>query len=224
MKRASMVAGIVAAAVLLAACSSSSDTASSTTAAATSAVSSSPISSTAASSSAASSTAAASSLSATSTSAPSSSAITIGGDTTELDAQTATWFDTFCTGMGPLGELQSGASSISSVQQLSEQMTSIGTALTDTGAKLAVLPPPTFEGGDQVAQQLQANMQQGGPVFTEYGQKALQLDPNDQAAGNQFLADFQTATAGLGIANFEPTPEVRQAVRAVPACQTLFGS
>jgi hypothetical protein len=219
MKRASMVAGIVAAAVLLAACSSSSDTASSTTAAATSAVSSSPISSTAASSSAASSTAAASSLSATST-----SAITIGGDTTELDAQTATWFDTFCTGMGPLGELQSGASSISSVQQLSEQMTSIGTALTDTGAKLAVLPPPTFEGGDQVAQQLQANMQQGGPVFTEYGQKALQLDPNDQAAGNQFLADFQTATAGLGIANFEPTPEVRQAVRAVPACQTLFGS
>jgi hypothetical protein len=219
MKRASIVAGIVAAAVLLAACSSSSDTASSTTAAATSAVSSSPISSTAASSSAASSTAAASSLSATST-----SAITIGGDTTELDAQTATWFDTFCTGMGPLGELQSGASSISSVQQLSEQMTSIGTALTDTGAKLAVLPPPTFEGGDQVAQQLQANMQQGGPVFTEYGQKALQLDPNDQAAGNQFLADFQTATAGLGIANFEPTPEVRQAVRAVPACQTLFGS
>ena len=214
MKRASIVAGIVAAAVLLAACSSSSDTASSTTAAATSAVSSSPISSPAASSS----------LSATSTSAPSSSAITIGGDTTELDAQTATWFDTFCTGMGPLGELQSGASSISSVQQLSEQMTSIGTALTDTGAKLAALPPPTFEGGDQVAQQLQANMQQGGPVFTEYGQKALQLDPNDQAAGNQFLADFQTATAGLGIANFEPTPEVRQAVRAVPACQTLFGS
>ena len=219
MKRASMVAGIVAAAVLLAACSSSSDTASSTTAAVTSAVSPSPISSNAASSSAASSTAAASSLSATST-----SAITIGGDTTELDAQTATWFDTFCTGMGPLGELQSGASSISSVQQLSEQMTSIGTALTDTGAKLAALPPPTFEGGDQVAQQLQANMQQGGPVFTEYGQKALQLDPNDQAAGNQFLADFQTATAGLGIANFEPTPEVRQAVRAVPACQTLFGS
>jgi len=214
MKRASIVAGIVAAAVLLAACSSSSDTASSTTAAATSAVSSSHISSPAASSS----------LSATSTSAPSSSAITIGGDTTELDAQTATWFDTFCTGMGPLGELQSGASSISSVQQLSEQMTSIGTALTDTGAKLAALPPPTFEGGDQVAQQLQANMQQGGPVFTEYGQKALQLDPNDQAAGNQFLADFQTATAGLGIANFEPTPEVRQAVRAVPACQTLFGS
>lgn len=214
MKRASIVAGIVAAAVLLAACSSSSDTASSTTAAATSAVSSSPISSPAASSS----------LSGTSTSAPSSSAITIGGDTTELDAQTATWFDTFCTGMGPLGELQSGASSISSVQQLSEQMTSIGTALTDTGAKLAALPPPTFEGGDQVAQQLQANMQQGGPVFTEYGQKALQLDPNDQAAGNQFLADFQTATAGLGIANFEPTPEVRQAVRAVPACQTLFGS
>jgi len=214
MKRASIVAGIVAAAVLLAACSSSSDTASSATAAAISAVSSSPISSPAASSS----------LSGTSTSAPSSSAITIGGDTTELDAQTATWFDTFCTGMGPLGELQSGASSISSVQQLSEQMTSIGTALTDTGAKLAALPPPTFEGGDQVAQQLQANMQQGGPVFTEYGQKALQLDPNDQAAGNQFLADFQTATAGLGIANFEPTPEVRQAVRAVPACQTLFGS
>ena len=220
MKRASIVAGIVAVAVLLAACSSSSDTAGSTT----SAVTSSPISSTAASSSAASSTAAASSLSATSTSAPSSSAITIGGDTTELDAQTATWFDTFCTGMGPLGELQSGASTITSVQQLSEQMTSIGTALTDTGAKLAALPPPTFEGGDQVAQQLQANMQQGGPVFTDYGQKALQLDPNDQAAGNQFLTDFQAATADLGIANFEPTPAVRQAVRAVPACQTLFGS
>ena len=219
MKRASIVAGIVVAAVVLAACSSSSDTAGSTT----SAVTSSPSSSPAASSSDASSTAAASSLSA-STSAPSSSAITIGGDTTELDAQTATWFDTFCTGMGPLGELQSGASTITSVQQLSEQMTSIGTALTDTGAKLAALPPPTFEGGDQVAQQLEANMQQGGPVFTDYGQKALQLDPNDQAAGNQFLTDFQAATADLGIANFEPTPAVRQAVRAVPACQTLFGS
>ena len=110
------------------------------------------------------------------------------------------------------------------MQQLSEQMTSIGAALTDTGAKLAALPPPTFEGGQEVAQQLQANMQQGGPVFIDYGQQAMQLDPNDQAAGNQFLADFQAATADLGIANFEPTPAVRQAVRAVPACQTLFGS
>src|SRR4051812_24446614 len=107
MKRASIAAGIFAVAVLLAACSSSSETEGSTAAAGATS-----------SSSGSSSSPSVAASRVTSPSAPGSSAITVGGDTTELDAQTATWFDTFCTGMGPLGELQNGASSISSVQQL----------------------------------------------------------------------------------------------------------
>lgn len=214
MKHGSYVVGIAAAAILLAACSSSSTTAGSTTAA-------SPVSSGAVSSSAVSSSAAQSSAT-SSRSATSSAASSAAGSATatvEVDAQTAAWFDTFCTGVAVFGEL--GKTTPTNPQELGEQLTTVGTTFTDTATKLSVLPPPTFEGGDELAQQLVTNMQTGGPVFTEFGEKAALLDPNNQAAGQQFQAEFQAAVANLGIANFEPTPAAREAVKAVPACQVL---
>jgi len=142
------------------------------------------------------------------------------GASGEVDATTATWFDTFCTGVAVLGEL-GGGDGPGSPQELGNQLTTVGTTFTDTAAKLAALPPPTFEGGEEVAQQLVTNMHAGGPVFIEYGQKAAQLDPTDQAAGEQFQVDFEAAVADLGITDFEPTPAAKAAVREVPSCQVL---
>lgn len=214
MRNRSYVVSIFAASVLLVACGSSSDTATSTTAATSSSAAASSSSSPATPSKASTSSSASSSTA--SSSVPAGSAVA----TAEVDAQTAAWFDTFCTGVAAFGTLGSGAAP-TSPQELGDQLTTIGTTFTDTAAKLAALPPPTFEGGELVAQQLVTNMQTGGPVFTEFGQKAALLDPNDQAAGKQFQADFQAAVASLGIANFEPTPAAKAAVRAVPSCQVL---
>lgn len=213
MRSGSSVGGVLAAAVLLVACGSSSDTAGSATAG--------PSASAAA--------AVSSAIVATSTEPSTPASVTasgpaVGGSlaptgTVEVDAQTYAWFDTFCTGVASFGAL--GDSSPSSPEELGELLTTVGTTFTDTGAQLAALPPPTFDGGAEVAQQLVTNMQQGGPVFTEYGQQAAALDPNDQAAGQQFQADFQAAVAALGISSFTPPPAARAAVTAVPSCEVL---
>jgi hypothetical protein len=149
---------------------------------------------------------------------------TVGGDTTSLDAQSTTWFDTFCTGVSPLTDLQDGTTQIITVQDLSTALTNLGTAFQNTGNQLSALPPPTFEGADTVAQQLESGLISGGQTFLDYGRRALTIDPNDTAAQQQFVQDFQAAASQSAVSTFKPTDEVKQAVLQIPSCKTLFGS
>lgn len=143
-----------------------------------------------------------------------------GDKISAVDEQTATWFDTFCTGVAALGDLgpDGGATT---AQQAAVQFRTIGETFTTTAEKLSALPPPTIDGGEEVARQLVTNMQKGGPVFTEYGRKLALLDPDDRAARDKFQAEFQAAVANLDITNFTPPPAAKAAVRAVPSCRVL---
>ncbi len=217
------VGAAAAALVLLVGCGSDSSSSGTTTSAAMSATSSAATSS---ASSAKPSTTKSSSAAAessdeleTSFSAPSPTT-TVGGDTTSLDAQSTTWFDTMCTGMAPLTSLQN----VTSQQELSDAMTQAGQAFQATGSQLATLPPPTFDGGTELAQSATSGFQSFGQTFIDFGQKVLDIDDNDTAAQQQFTSDLAAAAATSPVAQIRLTPALTQAVQAIPSCQSLFSS
>jgi hypothetical protein len=142
-----------------------------------------------------------------------------------LDATSTAWFETFCGGLSGLTDLQSQASSISSPAQAGQLLGDLGTALTSTGQQLSTLPPPTFQGGQELATTAVQALQQVGPAFTEFGQKAAALDPNDQAAAQQFGSEFQQQLSGLqGLTQIRLDPDTQEAVSQIPACAPLFSA
>lgn len=201
-----------AAAILVAGCGSDAGSAA-TTSAATTSTSSSMASST--SSATEKSTVISPSVTATTT---------VGGGATSLDAQSTAWFETLCTGVAPLADLPAKMSSVSSGQELGTAMTTVGTAFTDTAGKLADQPPPTFEGGQDLAANTQTAMQSFGQTFQDFAARASQLQDGDSAGQQKFLSDFQAAMSQSPIAKMELTPDVQESVKQIPACRALMSS
>lgn len=149
---------------------------------------------------------------------------TVGGGATSLDAQSTAWFETLCTGVAPLSDLQQTMGSVSSGQELGNAMTTVGTAFTDTAGKLAGQAPPSFQGGPELAANTQSAMQSFGQTFQDFATRAGQLQDGDTAGQQQFLSDFQSAMSQSPIAKMELTPDVQQAIKQIPACQALMGA
>lgn len=154
---------------------------------------------------------------------PTGAETTVGGDVTELDSQSVTWFQTFCGGFSGLTDLEGKAQSISTPAQAGELLGTIGQAMTDTGQKLQSVPPPTFEGGDQLASTAQEVFNKIGPAFTTFGQQAATINPNDQAALQKFGSDFQQQLGSLkDVQNIKLSDSVKAAAeKQVPECATL---
>ena len=206
------VLALLGAAVMLtaAACgSSSSDTASS--ASTTSAAASSPASSSA------------DAQESSTTLTPTGPTISAGGSSTELDEQSTAWFTTFCGGLSGLTELQNASSATPA--EAGQLLSTLGSTLTQTAQQLAAAPPPTFDGGAEAAASAVQAMQQIGPTFVEFGQKAAAIQEGDTAAAQQFATEFQQQLQPLqGLSQVAVTPETQQAIAKVPACAGLFGA
>ncbi len=216
-RRGWVTAGAVAAAVvLLAGCGSGSDSAA-TTSATTAATTSSAATSEATTSEERTSAA---SVTSPVVSTPSPTT-TVGGDTTTLDAQSTTWFDTMCSGMQPMTALVSG--DIDSAESFNDAMNTAGKAFQDTGAQLGTIPPPTFEGGEEFAATTSAGFQDFGQTFIDIGQRALEVEDGDTAAQQQLLQDLQSEAVNSPVAQMQLTPQLAEAVQAIPSCQALFG-
>lgn len=155
---------------------------------------------------------------------PSDAVTTVGGDTTEFDDRTTTWFDTMCTGMEPLTGLQDGSTPVNSAADLSAAMADVGTSMQDTASQLSALPPPSFEGGDTLASTVQSGLQSFGQTFTDFSTRAAELNDGDTAGQQQFLSDLQAEIADSPIAKLDATPEVQAQIKKIPACQPFFGS
>ena len=149
---------------------------------------------------------------------------TVGGGATTLDAQSTAWFETMCTGVAPLANLEQTMKSVSSGQELGAAMGTLGTAFTDTAGKLANQPPPTFEGGQELASNTQTAMQSFGQTFQDFATRATQIQDGDTAGQQQFLTDFQTALGQSPFTQMKLTPEIQQAVAAIPSCQAVMGT
>ena len=203
----------MAAGLMLAGCSSGgTDTASSSSSVASS------VSSSAASAASTSSASSSRPSSAEPTAAPT---LTAGDGSGELDAQTTTWFSTFCTGLAGVADLRT----ISSAQQASQVLQRVGTDMTNTASQLAALAPPTFSGGDGLAASAINSFNQIGPAFVSFGQRAGTIGENDEAATQQFAADFQAQLAPLAsLTKIELDPATQQAVSAIPECTQVMNA
>lgn len=191
---------VVAAVVLLAGCSSGSNSTGTTT------------------------TSTSASGSAQTSMATSGALTTVGGDVTEFDTQTTTWFDTMCTGIQPLSGLSSSLSTAASTADLSSAMSSVGSAFKDTAAKLQDLPAPTFDGGDALAQTVEQGLQSFGQTFEDFSARAAQLTDGDSAGLQQFQNDLQSELADSPVTQLDATPAVQAEVQKIPSCEPFFGS
>ncbi|MBM9467411.1 hypothetical protein [Nakamurella leprariae] len=189
------------------------------------------------SSSEASSSAPSTSSSGSASSSSSSAAQTAGGDTTELDAQSAAWFETACDGLAPIAEIPDQVTTITSgasdtpearqqaLAQLGQILTQTGDGLVNTGDTLADTPPPTFENGEALAQSGVDAMRTIGTEFQRFGAEIPQIDVNDPAAAQQKFTEFgQTMEqAGSTITDFDVPATLRSAIGELPACEPIFG-
>lgn len=261
MKRISLMAAL-GAAVLLAGCSSTSGTATANTSASTasSAASSAPaVASSASQSSAPSSEAASSAASsapvssgpatsgstAASAASPSSgqdtsssktATTTVGDSSGSLDAASAAWFSTFCTGFTPVVTLGKSAGSSIAAQATNpakaqaaivDLYQTFGRSFTDTAAKLKDLAPPTFNGGPAFASKVVTALQTAGPVFTANAAKLKAIDvTKDPSSFSTALSGLSTTmTTALGplqdLGSLKLTPQTQAAFEALPACAKL---
>jgi hypothetical protein len=212
--RSSWISVLAAGGLLVAGCSSSSGTAAPAT---TSSPSASSSSSSASSSSSSKS-------SATSSADDSSTAASAA----ELDDATTTWFTTFCTGLTDVGQY---ASPDTSGQTVSEAQSTVVTAYTGISAGAAKLagdlqatPPPTIEGGDQVAASFVTGFQSLADIYGRGAQTISALTPSTEADLKTAIDAIEEEAKG---AQPESTPDldpgVEAAVEQIPACAN-FGS
>lgn len=262
MKRISLMAAL-GAAVLLAGCSSTSGTATANTSASTAssapAVASSASQSSAPSSEAASSAAssapvssgpvssgpatsgstaasAASPSSGQDTSSSKTATTTVGDSSGSLDAASAAWFSTFCTGFTPVVTLGKSAGSSIAAQATNpakaqaaivDLYQTFGRSFTDTAAKLKDLAPPTFNGGPAFASKVVTALQTAGPVFTANAAKLKAIDvTKDPSSFSTALSGLSTTmTTALGplqdLGSLKLTPQTQAAFEALPACAKL---
>ena len=237
--RALLAATGAAATLLLAACSSTGGTPAAGTTPPTTVASTTQASTGMASPTETSSMSTAATDSTDSTDSTESSDVTTTiGANGSLDAQTTAWFTTFCTGMGPVLDLSDKSTEWSSqiasdpatgLKAAGDYFVVIGKSFTDTAAALKSTPPPTFDGGADVAGKIVARMEKAGPVFTQAGQKLAALNPTDQAGAAAAMQDLQQSMTdamsafGTVTENVELDPATQAAVEAIPACSKLKG-
>ncbi len=148
----------------------------------------------------------------------------------QLDAQTTTWFETFCGGVSPIVQEAQGINSSgdpAAAQQAGVTLfQKMGAAFTDTSAKLAATPPPTFDGGADVAAKLAAGLSESGSTVSAFATKFAAINPSDTAAMQQATADLTTQLTEA----FKPVqslseldPSIGAAAQQIPACQALGG-
>jgi hypothetical protein len=241
MMRMKLIAAIAAVGTFaLVACSSNTGgTASAATSAATSAVSSAASSAPAPGSSSAADGA--------SSSADTGAATTAAGDTGSsadattttigngsLDAQSAAWFDAFCTGLTPLsdaGNVLSGADATDPAAQLTASVAAfnaIGDAFTNTANALKSLPAPTFAHGDEIASKIVTGLAQAGPQVKAAAQTLSQVKATDEAGVQAAIATaagtMSSAAASLDPGNYELDAGTQADIEKIPSCAKVgFG-
>ncbi len=166
----------------------------------------------------------------TSTDAPTT---TLGGDATGIDQQTTQWFDTFCTSLAPVKDLQNLQSKIDAsdpkktLAAVSLAMTKLGSAFSDASSKLKDAPKPTFDGGAEFADKIVSSFNELGPKFTTLGEKFAKADPTDPSSLSELStlsSDLQDAVKPLQeLQNIQVTPAISQGIAAIPSCQALSG-
>jgi hypothetical protein len=243
LKNKSLLAGCAVVILLTtAACGSKSTPAAASTSspaasgAATSAPASAPMSSAAADSAAASSGPAESapdSSGAASSAGPESSVVAassapVSGSDGALDATSAAWFSTLCTGQTAAAQITpkiqaavaAATTDAEKAKAASPFLTEGGKDFTDLATALAALPAPGIPNGSEFATKQIAALKEKGNVMIAAGTGTSSGDPSKLLTFSQELTTGPATTAANALSLPAAT---KAAVKALPACAALSG-
>ena len=151
-----------------------------------------------------------------------------------LDAQSAAWFDAFCTGLAPLsdaGQAMAGADATDPAAQLSTSVAAfnaIADAFTNTANTLKGLPAPTFAHGDEIASKIVTGLSQAGPQIKAAAQTLSQVKATDeagvQAAVGAAAGTLSSAASSLDPGNYALDAGTQADIEKIPSCAKVgFG-
>lgn len=154
-----------------------------------------------------------------------------GAGSGSADQQSVAWFETLCSGVAPLKDLQNVGSEIDqadplgSLKKIAPKFSAAGKSLVETAGKLKALPAPTFDGGDTYAKQVTESFGTIGQKLVDLGGKLVDLDPNDPSAASELTDIGTTLTdASKPLQQLGDLPaDGKAALAAAPACQALSG-
>jgi hypothetical protein len=152
-----------------------------------------------------------------------------------LDAQSAAWFDAFCTGMSPLSDASSamaGAGGSDPKSQLTASVAafnSIADAFTNTANKLKDLPPPTFEHGAEIASKIVTGLATTGPQIKAAAQTLSQVQATDEAGVQTAIeaaaGTLESAASSLDPGNYALDEGTQNDIKKIPSCAKIgFGA
>lgn len=172
------------------------------------------------------------------------STVTLSGD---LDAQTAAWFTTFCTGLSEpmtamigammgaaFAGLSTGDDDTGTTQATPEQLrTAIVTsmnqfvsALEGTAGELSDMPPPTIKGGEALAKSVVDSGQLVGAAYQQMIDELSNADVSSMdafsAAMQKIMADAEDTVDELPVASFDFDPEIKKDIAKLPACEGML--
>lgn len=157
------------------------------------------------------------------------SKVTIGSG--GLDSTTAHWFDVFCTGLAPMGNMDTTLSNIDPSHPAAMQKSyvdffnTLGDAFINTAGKLQSTPPPTFAQGPTVASDLIKELTTVGPEMKAIATAVGAADGSDAQAIETAIATasekINTDMSGLDINKYELDSKTEAAVEAIPSCKAI---
>ncbi|MEJ7648351.1 MAG: hypothetical protein WKF57_04770 [Nakamurella sp.] len=154
-----------------------------------------------------------------------------GAGSGSADQQSVAWFETLCSGVAPLKDLQNVGSEIDqadplgSLKKIAPKFSAAGKSLVETARKLKDLPAPTFDGGDTYAKQVTESFGTIGQKLVDLGTKLVDLDPSDPSAASELTDIGTTLTdASKPLQQLGDLPaDGKAALAAAPSCQALSG-
>ncbi|MTD14810.1 hypothetical protein GIS00_12750 [Nakamurella sp. YIM 132087] len=147
-----------------------------------------------------------------------SASTTVGGSG-PLDLQTTAWFTAMCEGAQPLTDLADDMESLSSADAVIDAFSEFGALMTTLSTDLADVPPPTFPGGEEYAANVVDGFDRMGTLFTDAadalaeGDTSVLLGLEDELAADGPLQQ---------LSGTDVSPDLQDAVEALPACQALY--
>lgn len=146
----------------------------------------------------------------------------------ELDAATTTWFTTFCTSLGEIGQYVSPDTAGQSLNQeqatVATAYTGISTSATKAAGALQATPPPTITSGSEIASATTVGFQDLADVYGRGAQTIAALTPSTEAdlkAAVDAVESEAKAAAPKSLADLDPGVET--AVKQLPECAGIVG-
>lgn len=139
-----------------------------------------------------------------------------------MDATSIAWFDTLCTGLAALANMDNPIATEAASGDITGTLTILSDSFARTAAALEAAPPPEFPGGKTLAAQLTSTLTGYAQAFARSVNEVSAADPHDPAAIAFAMAIVSDAdAAGLKLDQLNISEETRASIGLIASCAAL---